>query len=64
MLTEREKDVLNLLKNGFTNKEIAEKLCISAHTVKAHVAAILCKMKVKNRLQAVLLAEKYLNFRS
>lgn len=60
MLTEREKEVLKLLQRGYTNKEIAEHLCISSHTSKAHVAAILHKLKVKNRLQAVVLAQNYL----
>ncbi len=60
MLTNREKEVLKLVKEGYTNKEIAEHLCISLHTSKAHVAAILHKMHVKNRLQAAVLASNYL----
>lgn len=60
MLTNREKEVLELLKKGYTNREIADMLCISAHTSKAHVAAILHKLNVKNRLQAAICAQKYL----
>lgn len=60
MLTIREKEVLELVKKGYTNKEIAEVLCISSHTSKAHVAAILHKMNVKNRLQAAIYANEYL----
>lgn len=60
MLTNREKEVLQLVKQGYTNKEIADVLCISTHTSKAHVAAILHKMNVKNRLQAALVAQNYL----
>ena len=61
MLTNREKEVLKLLAKGYTNPEIAQKLYISPHTVKAHVAAILKKLNVKNRLLAVVAAEEYLN---
>ncbi len=61
MLTNREKEVLKLLAKGYTNPEIAQMLYISPHTVKAHVAAILKKLNVKNRLLAVVAAEEYLN---
>ena len=61
MLTNREKEVLELLAKGYTNPEIAQKLYISPHTVKAHVAAILKKLNAKNRLLAVVAAEEYLN---
>ena len=61
MLTNREKEVLKLLAKGYTTPEIAQMLYISPHTVKAHVAAILKKLNVKNRLLAVVAAEEYLN---
>lgn len=61
MLTNREKEVLELLAKGYTNPEIAQMLYISPHTVKAHVAAILKKLNAKNRLLAVVAAEEYLN---
>ena len=57
-LTEREEEVLRCLKMGMTNKEIAEELNITHHTVKAHVSAILCKLNCKNRTKAVVEAEK------
>ncbi len=57
MLTIREKEVLNLLAQGYTNIEIAQNLNISMHTAKAHVASILKKFNVKNRLLAVVVAK-------
>ena len=54
MFTNREKDVLELLCKGYTNIEIGENLNISFHTAKAHVASILRKLQVKNRLMAAL----------
>lgn len=60
MLTNREKEVLELLKYGYTNKEIAKKLSVSINTSKAHVTAILCKLSVKNRLQAAIWAQENL----
>ena len=55
-LTLREKEVLNLIASGLNNPEIANRLGITKDTVKIHVSAILKKLKVKNRVQAVLLA--------
>ena len=49
-LTNREKQVLEYILKGCTNKEISEKLCISYDTAKAHVSAILYKMHVEDRL--------------
>lgn len=49
MLTDREKEVYELVIKGLTNKEIASELNISFHTAKAHVAAILKKLDAKNR---------------
>ncbi|MGN0031936.1 MAG: response regulator transcription factor [Candidatus Gastranaerophilaceae bacterium] len=57
-MTDRELEVLNYVVQGMTNLEIAEKLMITHHTVKAHIASILRKMGVKNRLSAALLATK------
>jgi DNA-binding CsgD family transcriptional regulator len=54
-LTARELEVLELLGRNKTNDEIAEILFITHHTVKAHVSSILRKLKVKNRMSAVLL---------
>lgn len=55
-LTERELEVLAYVTEGYTNSEIAKNLTITHHTVKAHIASILKKMGVKNRLGAALLA--------
>ena len=55
-LTEREKNVLFYLVKGFTNDEIADKLHVSVHTVKAHLEAIYEKMSVSNRVQAAMKA--------
>jgi LuxR family maltose regulon positive regulatory protein len=52
-LTEREYGVLSLLAEGLSNKEIAQRLTISAHTVRNHTANIFEKLQVENRLQAV-----------
>ena len=61
MFTDREKDVLELICRGYTNTEIAERLNISFHTAKAHVASILHKLNAKNRLLA---AVKYMMSKS
>ena len=52
-LTERELEVLRLLAKGRQNKEIAGELVISERTVKFHVSAILAKLRVGNRTEAV-----------
>lgn len=57
-LTEREREVLQLLVQGKNNKDIAEELCITIHTAKAHVGNILMKLSVSDRVQAVIKAIK------
>lgn len=57
-LTERESYILELMTEGCENTEIAEKLFVSPHTIKAQISAILRKMEVKNRTQAVYTALK------
>ena len=54
--TEKELEVLSLLGLGFSNKEIAENMCITEHTVKAHLTNIYKKLGVKNRTTAALVA--------
>ena len=52
-LTPRETEVLEYLIEGLSNREIADKLTITAHTSKAHVSSILHKFGVKTRTAAV-----------
>lgn len=56
MLTPREKEVLNILATGCTNKEIAKALFISEKTVKSHLNSIFRKLNVTRRLKAILYA--------
>ena len=58
-LTPREKEVLDLLVQGFSNTEIAERLIVSPCTAKAHVCNILEKLSVTDRVQAAVKATKY-----
>ncbi len=58
-LSPREREVLDLLAQGLSNKAIAEALVISPNTVKRHLRAIFEKLEVSNRAGAVALALKY-----
>jgi DNA-binding NarL/FixJ family response regulator len=55
-LTQREREVLELLTRGLANKRIAQELGVSEKTVKAHVGRILAKLGVSDRTQAALYA--------
>ena len=55
-LTAREREILNFITTGATNKEIAAQLSLSVHTVKSHVRSILSKLHAGNRRQAAKLA--------
>ena len=57
-LTQREKEVLQLIAEGKGNKEISDLLCISIETVKSHVKNIFKKLEVKNRVEASTEARK------
>ncbi len=57
-LSQREKEVLQLIAEGKGNKEIANLLCISTETVKSHVKNIFKKLSVKNRVEATTVARK------
>jgi len=55
-LTERERNVLYYLAQGYKNNEIGVELNISVHTVKAHLETIYDKLGATNRVQAVIKA--------
>ncbi len=55
-LSQRQCDVFFTVGSGMTNKEVAEKLCVSQATVKFHLTHIFNKLKVKSRSRLVILA--------
>ena len=58
-LSEREREVLVLLAQGASNRDIAEKLYITEGTVKNHVSNILAKLQAENRTRAAAIARRY-----
>ncbi|HEX5810224.1 MAG TPA: response regulator transcription factor, partial [Anaerolineales bacterium] len=58
-LTEREREVLYLIADGLSNREIAGKMFISEKTVKTHVSSILGKLHLEDRTQAAIYALKH-----
>jgi two-component system, NarL family, nitrate/nitrite response regulator NarL len=59
-LTPREKEILLLVSEGLTNKQIAEKLFIAENTVKNHIKNLLEKLELENRVQLASYAVKYI----
>lgn len=57
-LSEREREVLVLMASGATNKEIAQRLYLSPHTIKEHTSSLYRKLNVRNRAEAVQRAER------
>ncbi|MBI5949504.1 MAG: response regulator transcription factor [Chloroflexi bacterium] len=57
-LSPRERTVLEMLGQGLTNREIAQKLYLSEKTVKRHVTVVMQKLGVRNRVEAALLASR------
>jgi DNA-binding NarL/FixJ family response regulator len=57
-LTEREREVLDLIGSGATNREIAERLFLSPHTVKEHTSSLYRKLSARNRAEAVQKAQR------
>jgi two-component system response regulator DesR len=58
LLTDREREVLDLIAAGSTNREIAEHLYLSPHTVKEHTSALYRKLQARNRAEAVQRAQR------
>jgi DNA-binding NarL/FixJ family response regulator len=58
-LTSREREILALIGNGYTNRAIGEKIFLSEQTIKHYVTNILQKLQVRSRVEAALLANKH-----
>jgi DNA-binding NarL/FixJ family response regulator len=58
LLSGRQREVLRLLAGGATNREIAQSLCLSPHTVKGHTTDLYKRLQVRNRAEAVLRAQR------
>ncbi len=58
-LTSREREILALMGNGYTNRQIGEKIFLSEQTIKHYVTNILQKLQVRSRVEAALLANRH-----
>ena len=54
IITRLKLETLNLAAKGMSNKEIAEELCVTIRTVKAHLSSVFVKMNVASRTEAIL----------
>jgi DNA-binding NarL/FixJ family response regulator len=57
-LTEREREILDLIASGYNNTEIAERLVLSGKTVRNHVSNVLSKLQVSDRAHAIIRARE------
>jgi DNA-binding NarL/FixJ family response regulator len=57
-LTEREREILQLVASGYSNNETGQQLCLSEKTVKHYMTNVLQKLQVRTRVEAALLAQK------
>jgi DNA-binding NarL/FixJ family response regulator len=57
-LTRRQREILDLIAEGLTNKMIAERLVLSVHTIRTHVQTILAKLGAHSKLEAVAVAKR------
>jgi two-component system, NarL family, response regulator LiaR len=58
-ITRREQEILELIAQGMSNREIAEKLCVSENTVKTHSSRVFDKLGARRRTQAVQLGKEF-----
>jgi len=58
-LTSRERQILSLVAHGMSNTEIAEELSVGPATVKTHVGSVLTKLRLRDRVQAVVFAYEH-----
>ncbi len=58
LLTQRELEVLQLIEDGLSNKDVAQILVISVHTVKRHASNIYAKLHVSGRQEAIFRAKE------
>jgi NarL family two-component system response regulator LiaR len=58
-ITRRELEILELIANGLSNREIAEKLFVSENTVKTHSSRLFDKLAAKRRTQAVRIGKEF-----
>jgi len=57
-ISKREYEVLELISQGFSNREIAERLFVSAHTIKSHSSNLFSKLNVRRRTEAIRKAKE------